>query len=66
MKLVHGIHAMLVTPFTVDYKLNEEALRMEVRWALNNGADGIVVPMVRSNSLVTTLAAPSVTSNMTG
>ena len=27
MKLVHGIHAMLVTPFTADYKINEEALR---------------------------------------
>jgi 3,4-dihydroxyphenylacetate 2,3-dioxygenase len=42
MKLVHGIHAMLVTPFTADYKLNEEMLRKEVRWALDNGADGIV------------------------
>src|SRR5216684_7345278 len=42
MKLVHGIHAMLVTPFTAYYKLNEEALRKEVRWALDNGADGIV------------------------
>ncbi len=42
MKLVHGIHAMLVTPFTADYQLNEDALRREVRWALDNGADGIV------------------------
>jgi len=42
MKLVHGIHAMLVTPFNADYTLNEEALRKEVRWALDNGADGIV------------------------
>src|ERR1700730_13344014 len=42
VKLVHGIHAMLVTPFTTDYKINEEALREEVRWALDNGADGIV------------------------
>src|SRR5215472_17358411 len=42
MRLVHGIHAMLVTPFTADYKLDEEALRKEVRWALDNGADGIV------------------------
>ena len=31
MKLVHGIHAMLVTPFTSDYKLNEDALR-NLRW----------------------------------
>src|SRR5581483_271943 len=42
MKLVHGIIAMLVTPFTGDYQLNEEALRKEVRWALDHGADGIV------------------------
>jgi dihydrodipicolinate synthase/N-acetylneuraminate lyase len=33
---------MLVTPFTSDYQLNEEALRREVRWALDNGAIGIV------------------------
>ncbi len=25
VKLAHGIIAMLVTPFTADYKLNEEA-----------------------------------------
>jgi len=42
VKLPHGILAMLVTPFTADYRLNEEALRAEVRWALANGADGIV------------------------
>jgi dihydrodipicolinate synthase/N-acetylneuraminate lyase len=42
VKLAHGIIAMLVTPFTNDYKLNEEALRAEVRWATDNGADGIV------------------------
>jgi dihydrodipicolinate synthase/N-acetylneuraminate lyase len=42
VKLVHGILAMLVTPFTDDYKLNEDALRREVRWALDHGADGIV------------------------
>jgi dihydrodipicolinate synthase/N-acetylneuraminate lyase len=42
MKLVHGILAMLVTPFTGDYSLNEDALRREVRWALDNGAQGIV------------------------
>src|SRR5579864_5959451 len=33
---------MLVTPFAEDYQLNEAALRAEVRWALDNGADGIV------------------------
>lgn len=42
MKLPHGILAMLVTPFTADFKLNEEALRRQVRWALEHGAEGIV------------------------
>ena len=42
MKLVHGILAMLVTPFDNDYKLNEPALRAEAQWALDHGADGIV------------------------
>jgi dihydrodipicolinate synthase/N-acetylneuraminate lyase len=42
MKLAKGIIAMLVTPFTADYELNETALRQEVRWALENGAQGIV------------------------
>ena len=42
VKLVHGILAMLVTPFDADYKLNEQALRAEVRWALEHGAEGIV------------------------
>jgi dihydrodipicolinate synthase/N-acetylneuraminate lyase len=40
--LVHGILAMLVTPFTNDYQLNDDALRRQVRWALDNGAQGIV------------------------
>ena len=42
MKLARGIIAMLVTPFTADYLLNEEALAAEVRWAIGAGADGIV------------------------
>jgi len=42
VKLARGILAMLVTPFADDYQLNEAALRAEVRWALDNGADGIV------------------------
>jgi dihydrodipicolinate synthase/N-acetylneuraminate lyase len=42
MKLAQGIIAMLVTPFTADYRLNEAALRQEVRWALEHGAQGIV------------------------
>ncbi len=42
MPLVGGVMAMLVTPFTDDYQLNEEALRQEVRWSLDQGAQGIV------------------------
>jgi 4-hydroxy-tetrahydrodipicolinate synthase len=33
---------MLVTPFHDDYRLNEDALRAEARWAMDHGADGIV------------------------
>jgi dihydrodipicolinate synthase/N-acetylneuraminate lyase len=42
VKLARGIIAMLVTPFGADYMLNEEALRAEVRWAIQAGAQGIV------------------------
>jgi dihydrodipicolinate synthase/N-acetylneuraminate lyase len=42
LQLGHGILAMLVTPFSDNYQLNEDALRKEVGWALDNGADGIV------------------------
>jgi len=42
VELGHGTLAMLVTPFTPDYRLNEDALRHEVRWALDSGAQGIV------------------------
>jgi dihydrodipicolinate synthase/N-acetylneuraminate lyase len=33
---------MLVTPFHDDYRLNLDALREEVRWAIDNGAEGVV------------------------
>jgi dihydrodipicolinate synthase/N-acetylneuraminate lyase len=33
---------MLVTPFTTAYRLNEPALRAEVKWAIDNGATGVV------------------------
>lgn len=33
---------MLVTPFSGDYLLNEQALREEARWALERGAEGLV------------------------
>ncbi len=42
MKLTNGIIAMLVTPFTADYRLNEPALRAEVKWAIEKGAAGVV------------------------
>src|ERR1700693_4877219 len=42
LKLAHGILAMLVTPFTDDYRLNEDALRREVQWAIAAGAQGLV------------------------
>jgi dihydrodipicolinate synthase/N-acetylneuraminate lyase len=42
MKLANGIIAMLVTPFHDDYRLSEDALRKEVRWAIDNGAQGVV------------------------
>jgi dihydrodipicolinate synthase/N-acetylneuraminate lyase len=42
VKLTHGIIAMLVTPFTADYRLNEPALRAGVKWAIDKGATGVV------------------------
>jgi len=42
VKLKGGIYAMLVTPFHDDYRLNEDALRAEIRWAIDHGARGIV------------------------
>ncbi|MGH7962763.1 MAG: dihydrodipicolinate synthase family protein, partial [Candidatus Binatia bacterium] len=39
---VQGIIAMLVTPFTKDYQLDEGALRAEVDWCVQHGANGIV------------------------
>ena len=42
MKLVRGILAMLVTPFAGNFELNEPALRDEVQWALDKGAQGVV------------------------
>ena len=39
---IQGVIAMLVTPFTQDYQLDEGALRAEVDWCVQNGANGIV------------------------
>ena len=39
---ITGIVAMLVTPFTAEYQINESALRDEVDWCIDNGANGVV------------------------
>ena len=39
---IQGVIAMLVTPFTKKYELDEEALRAEVDWCVQNGATGVV------------------------
>ena len=39
---LQGVIAMLVTPFTKQYKLDEGALRAEVDWCVKNGANGVV------------------------
>lgn len=39
---LHGVIAMLVTPFTKDYHLDEGALRAEVDWCIEHGANGVV------------------------
>ncbi len=38
-----GVYAMLVTPMHHDGAINYEALRAEVRWAVEHGAVGVVV-----------------------
>ncbi|MCS6924799.1 MAG: dihydrodipicolinate synthase family protein [Candidatus Binatia bacterium] len=39
---LRGIIAMLVTPFTKEYQLDEGALRAEVDWCIEQGANGVV------------------------
>ncbi len=41
-KRLHGVIALLVTPFRDDFSLNEEALRAEIDWCFGHGATGIV------------------------
>lgn len=41
-KRLHGVIALLVTPFHDDFSLNEEALRAEIDWCFGHGATGIV------------------------
>jgi hypothetical protein len=52
VKLTHGIIAMLVTPFTADYRLNEPALRAEVKWAIDKGATGVVAAPASASSCI--------------
>jgi 4-hydroxy-tetrahydrodipicolinate synthase len=42
-KKPEGILALLATPFKDDYSLNLDALRQEIDWSLNKGADGVIV-----------------------
>lgn len=39
---LHGVIAMLVTPFRDDFSLNEDALRAEIDWCFDHGAAGVV------------------------
>src|SRR5712691_8165486 len=41
-KRLHGVIALLVTPFREDFSLNEEALRAEIDWCFEHGATGVV------------------------
>ena len=36
-----GVHALLMTPFTKNYELNEENLRREIDWLIKWGVDGV-------------------------
>lgn len=41
--LVNGVYAMLVTPMHSNGEVNYDALRAETRWAIEQGAVGVVV-----------------------
>jgi dihydrodipicolinate synthase/N-acetylneuraminate lyase len=36
-----GCHVLFITPLNKDYSLNEQAVRDEVEWCIQNGAHGI-------------------------
>lgn len=38
-----GVYTALITPFTPQFELNEEQLRANIRFQIENGVDGIVV-----------------------
>ncbi|MBO05984.1 MAG: hypothetical protein CMI58_02965 [Parcubacteria group bacterium] len=38
---IKGIHLLFITPLKEDYSLNEEAVREEVEWCVQNGLQGI-------------------------
>src|SRR5437867_1782431 len=42
MKEIKGVLCLLVTPLTEKYQLNEDALRREIDWVIENGGDGII------------------------
>jgi dihydrodipicolinate synthase/N-acetylneuraminate lyase len=44
--MLHGVHPVLLTPFTDDLALDLPAIRPQVDWALGHGADGLVMGMV--------------------
>lgn len=39
---LHGVIALLVTPFREDFSLNEDALRAEIEWCFEQGVTGVV------------------------
>jgi 4-hydroxy-tetrahydrodipicolinate synthase len=41
MNLPRGVMALTYTPLKEDYSLNEDAIRTEIDWAIENGAKGI-------------------------
>ncbi|OEV04133.1 dihydrodipicolinate synthase [Streptomyces oceani] len=43
---LRGVLPVLATPFTQERTIDEGALRAEVDWVLDSGADGVVVAMV--------------------
>ena len=43
---LHGVLPVLHTPFTESGKIDSDALQAEIDWAIEKGADGVVVAMV--------------------
>lgn len=45
-KLLHGVLPVLHTPFSEDGTIDREVLQLEIDWAFDQGANGVVVAMV--------------------